>query len=276
MQIVSERIEQCGSRYYTDAQGRDFISVTSILKRYADMTTIINWRNRIGSEEADRISRQSAERGKDIHTLIEHYLQDPLEGLSKVAHSDDLAKQTLVGINSFYKHVNFHSVEALVHYDKEGKRYAGRYDQIIDVPANIFDVYSHRIAEPIGKLKKGLYIGDLKTKRSFPRFDTTEYLLKHLLQMSAYYKVLTEDSGMDIQGAILVFLTKTKCRPVVISKDKLENIYWPIFYAMLSNVYDESYPVKAWNDYVADTSSIYDIELGEFISHAPNCICLTS
>lgn len=60
-------------RYY-EHEGRYLPSVTTILGYDADMSWLDAWRDRIGHEEADRISKSSAERGNFMHKIIENYL----------------------------------------------------------------------------------------------------------------------------------------------------------------------------------------------------------
>ena len=68
-----ERVEIDGIRHYRTPAG-DFISVTTILGERLDKTGLDEWRNRVGEEEANKISTQAANRGTAIHALAESYL----------------------------------------------------------------------------------------------------------------------------------------------------------------------------------------------------------
>jgi hypothetical protein len=64
------------------ASGRRYItpyglypSVTTVLDRTADHTWLDEWRERVGAEIADRITKQSQDRGTDMHAGIEMYLR---------------------------------------------------------------------------------------------------------------------------------------------------------------------------------------------------------
>jgi genome maintenance exonuclease 1 len=62
-----------GSRVYETPSGKAYPSVTTVtglLKKQA----IIEWRKRVGEDEANKISSKAASRGTRIHSLCEQYL----------------------------------------------------------------------------------------------------------------------------------------------------------------------------------------------------------
>ena len=69
------RIELDGVRYYETPAGR-FKSVTTILGEKLDKTGLLKWKERVGEEEANKISTQAARRGTVIHSLAESYLMN--------------------------------------------------------------------------------------------------------------------------------------------------------------------------------------------------------
>lgn len=63
-----------GKRYYITPEGNKYPSVTTVIG--ASKAHIIQeWRNRVGHEEANRISRLASGRGTNFHTLCEKYLR---------------------------------------------------------------------------------------------------------------------------------------------------------------------------------------------------------
>lgn len=68
-----------GVRYYSvpDSDGEliKLVSITSVTSHWGK-EGIIKWRERVGEEEANRVSRQATTRGTDMHLLTEHYLQN--------------------------------------------------------------------------------------------------------------------------------------------------------------------------------------------------------
>ena len=64
-----------GSRVYETPSGRAYPSVTTVTGLH-NKQAILDWRKRVGAEEANRISTKAAKRGTRIHTLCESYLNN--------------------------------------------------------------------------------------------------------------------------------------------------------------------------------------------------------
>jgi len=72
---VLERIDKEHGRYYLDSNQIPVPSVTTVLSGTSKSKDgLIEWRNRIGDEEADRIIKQSTDIGTAVHEYIEKYL----------------------------------------------------------------------------------------------------------------------------------------------------------------------------------------------------------
>lgn len=66
-----------GKQYHVNEQGDRLPSVTTILnatKPQADRDRLANWRSRVGTEEATRISGTASRRGTQTHKQIQRYL----------------------------------------------------------------------------------------------------------------------------------------------------------------------------------------------------------
>ena len=81
-----KRIEVDGKRYY-EVSDHKLVSVTTVTS-FQSAKSIKAWRQRVGAEKANKITRQATRRGTDTHTLTEHYLKnedlpevDPLPNL---------------------------------------------------------------------------------------------------------------------------------------------------------------------------------------------------
>lgn len=74
--VPLKRIEtKEGRRYVKDGDVVAPVpSVTSILSDTGDKTALIEWRKRVGDEEANRISRESAGLGTKVHDALEKYV----------------------------------------------------------------------------------------------------------------------------------------------------------------------------------------------------------
>jgi PD-(D/E)XK nuclease superfamily len=75
--INAKLVRQDGKQYYVDADGKSFPSVTTILnatKPQEDRDRLANWKARVGTEEATRITTKASRRGTQTHKHIERYL----------------------------------------------------------------------------------------------------------------------------------------------------------------------------------------------------------
>ena len=70
-----KQINENGTRYYVTPEGAKYPSVTTVLSAY-NQKAIFEWRQRVGEEQANKISRQASSRGTRIHLLCEHYLDN--------------------------------------------------------------------------------------------------------------------------------------------------------------------------------------------------------
>jgi len=67
--------ESTGRRVYNTPTGRRYPSVTTVLAEKSK-DVILNWRNRIGADQANAISRVAAGRGTGMHKAAERYLDN--------------------------------------------------------------------------------------------------------------------------------------------------------------------------------------------------------
>ena len=68
-------------RHYVDPEGNQYPSITTVLS-ILSREAIQKWRERVGEEEANRISRVASSRGTKIHNIIEKYIANDPEYLS--------------------------------------------------------------------------------------------------------------------------------------------------------------------------------------------------
>lgn len=64
-----------GRRYYTTPDGVKLPSVTTVLGAMSKQA-IMEWRNRVGHDVANAISKKATGRGTNVHTLCERYLNN--------------------------------------------------------------------------------------------------------------------------------------------------------------------------------------------------------
>ena len=102
-----EREHIDGVRYYKIPDEEELIkmvSITSVTSHF-NKEIFINWRKKVGNEEADKITKAATRRGNDMHTLTEHYLKNDEELPTVPPISEFLfkiAKPKLNLINNIY------------------------------------------------------------------------------------------------------------------------------------------------------------------------------
>ena len=70
-----------GSRQYLIEDNKVYPSITTVLGKDPDkIAGLKQWRKRIGTKEANKISTQSSRRGTRVHNIVEDYLKNDLNG----------------------------------------------------------------------------------------------------------------------------------------------------------------------------------------------------
>ena len=167
-----------GVRYYSVPDKDELlklVSITSVTSHH-NKDIFVNWRKRVGEEEANRITRKATKRGTDMHTLTEYYLKN--EELPEVPPISEMlfkiAKSKLNLINNVY------SLEGSLYSKELG--IAGTVDCI---------------AEYDGELA----IIDFKTsKKPKPR----EWVEHYFVQCMAYGCMLYELTGIMIKKLVII------------------------------------------------------------------------
>ena len=84
-----------GQRQYTGDDDQPVPSVTTVLSDTGDKTALMNWRKRVGDEEANRISREAAGLGTKVHNALEKYVLQEEYDISGNNHISVMAKDML-------------------------------------------------------------------------------------------------------------------------------------------------------------------------------------
>lgn len=119
--------ESTGERFYITPNGVKLPSVTTVLG-YFKKKSLIEWRNRIGNEEADKVMFRASNRGTRFHNMMEGYLRNEDDFLNGVMPDMRQAfndmKETLDLID------NIRYIESPLYSEKLGV--AGRTDVIAE------------------------------------------------------------------------------------------------------------------------------------------------
>lgn len=90
IELDTESIE--GERYYTVPTGEKYRSVTTVLSSL-NAKQINEWRNRVGVENAQKITTQASRRGTKLHAVVENYIKNKQDFLvNETPMSVDLFK----------------------------------------------------------------------------------------------------------------------------------------------------------------------------------------
>ena len=163
-----------GTRVYETPTGKKYPSVTTVtglLKKRA----ILEWRKKVGEEEANRISSTAARRGTRLHTLCEKHLLN--ENVSVNMFDQEMwnsVKPHLSDINNIY------ALESSL------------YSNHLEVAGTV-----DCIAEYKGKLS----VIDFKTSR---RVKTRDDIHDYFIQCSAYAVAFEEMTGNPVSRLVVI------------------------------------------------------------------------
>ena len=100
-----------GGRYYETPSGAKYPSVTSVTRLH-NLESIQAWKDKVGEEEAGKISRRALARGNKIHSLAEKYL------LNEGDMSDDFSKADFGQMIPYLNKINnIHCLETQLYSD---------------------------------------------------------------------------------------------------------------------------------------------------------------
>jgi len=175
IEAIQDVTSSSGHRVYHTPDGKLYPSVTTVLSAHSKKG-IQEWRARVGEEEANKISRQAANRGTRFHVLAEKYLRNELldENFSLLDYEMfNMAKPVLNRIDN----IRAQEVGLWSHH----LRLAGRVDCVAE-----FD----------GKLS----IIDFKTAR---REKDDEHIQHYYMQAAAYAVMFEERTKIPVNRLVI-------------------------------------------------------------------------
>ena len=184
-----------GKRFYKTPEGNLYPSVTTITSQHGK-DKIIEWRKRVGEEEANKISNKASTRGTKIHTLTETYLKN-----ENVSDKIDEVKASMLDVEMFNKFKpildpisNIHCQELALYSDH--LRMAGRVDCI---------------AEYDGKRA----VIDFKTSN---KSKSKSYIESYFMQTAAYAIMYEERTGIPVPWLVILIAVEDDVPQVFIEK----------------------------------------------------------
>ena len=187
-----------GVRYYSVPDEEELlklVSITSVTSHF-NKEIFVNWRKKVGNEEADRITKAATKRGTDMHTLTENYLKN--EELPEVPPISDFLFKIAKG--KLNKIDNIHALEGALYSKELG--IAGTVDCI---------------AEYDGELA----IIDFKTsKKPKPR----NWVEHYFVQCMAYGCMLYELTGISVKKLVIIMACENGECVIYEERDKAKYI----------------------------------------------------
>ena len=191
--LISETYPD-GKRYYTLEDGSRLPSVTTVIGAQKKQA-IMEWRKRVGEEEANRVSKKATSRGTNVHKLCEQYLNNET-GYMAGAMPDSV--EMFLSIKPFLNKINnIHYQEAALWSKQLGM--AGRVDCI-------------------GEYEGELSVIDFKTSKKVKSHEDIE---DYFWQTTAYSLMYEELIGNPINN--LVIIMAVEHRPPLVFKQKTED-----------------------------------------------------
>ena len=163
-------------RFYATPRG-DYPSVTTVLSADGDKTWLDEWRKNVGSENADRIVKESTDIGSHLHYLFECLLQNIKANEPKTPEEAKAEKMFKIAKPKLLK-----IVDKVLYMEEpvwsDSFRIAGRFDMLC-------------------KTKEGkIALVDYKnTKRNKTREDVESYRK----QLAFYVKMIKDTLGIDVE-----------------------------------------------------------------------------
>jgi genome maintenance exonuclease 1 len=164
-----------GKRVYETPDGNKYPSITTIIGA-KNFESIQQWRDKVGHEEANKISRNASGRGKNMHSLCEDYLNN--------IELRDTMPDALVmfkSIKPFLNNINN------IHYQEQ-------------------TLWSHQLkiagrVDCIGEYNGKLSVIDFKTSRKPKKL---EHIEDYFIQTCAYSLMYEELIGTPIDNLVII------------------------------------------------------------------------
>lgn len=186
-----------GKRYYTLPDGEKLPSVTTVLG-VQKKKAIMEWRARVGEEEANRVSRQASSRGTNVHTICENYLNNKSDYMKGIMPD---AVEYFLSIKPYLNNINnIHYQEQALWSKQLGM--AGRVDCI---------------AEYEGVLS----VIDFKTSS---RVKKRSDILDYFWQTTAYSLMYEELVGEPIHNLVIIMAVKDSS-PIIFKENVSDHIH---------------------------------------------------
>jgi len=195
------RVTIDGKRYYRD-EDRDvaYPSVTTFLSS-KPKPGLLEWRNRVGPEEAQRIMTRAANRGTKLHKLVEDYLQNQLN-IDEIDFDDKFRFHTYAKAVDRVDNIRLMEAPLLSHV----LQLAGTVDLVAEFDG-VLSIIDHKTSS--------------KPKKK-------EWITDYFLQATCYSIAIEEMYGIKITQLVVAVVVDDDPTPQVFVEDR-RNYYKELY-----------------------------------------------
>jgi len=190
LDLKTENID--GKRHYITPDGNRYVSITTLLSNLSK-AGIQKWRNRVGTEEANRISTKASRQGTGVHSICESYIKNEDGFLDGRMPNEVEMFQSIESLLDCIDDV--HCVEGALYSDE--LKLAGRTDLIAE-----FD--------------NQLAVIDYKTSR---KIKTWEMCHSYFMQGAFYAMAYEERTGIPINNIVIIMAVENE-KPLLFKETK--------------------------------------------------------
>ena len=170
-------------RLYATPTGEKYKSITTVLGNH-NKQAIMEWRERVGAEEANKISTKAANRGTKVHKICEDYINNEIPELKMQMMMPDLKEL-------------FFKIKPIID------------EKLGDVYSQEQALYSHKLkiagrVDLIGMWNGKLSVIDFKTSN---KQKEEEDIQNYFMQCTAYALMFSELTGMWIDDIVVLIAT---------------------------------------------------------------------
>lgn len=188
--ILKVETLQSGKRFYTTPDGKRYPSVTTVLG-HKEKQWLSDWRKMLGESKAAKETKRCAERGRNVHKLIERYIEnEPYSDFTKGVN-----QEYVKGFNQVKLHLN----------------------KIDNIRAQEVALYSDKLrlagaSDLVGEYAGDLAIVDFKTSNNN---KDREMVQDYFLQCTAYAIMWHERTGESIENIVVIITVERGMVPLV-------------------------------------------------------------
>lgn len=187
-------------RFYVTPSGNRYPSVTTFLSRFSDSSWLDEWIERVGEEQASRVSTQAKNRGTAVHAILEKIVvNDPQYARGQMPNNLIMAESIADDLREHLSEV--YGVEL------------GLWSDVLGLGGR---------ADLFGKYDGVNSIIDFKTSKFIKKEDEVE---SYFLQCTIYSLMVEELTGVHVPQIVVLIGTDFEEKPVKFVKRRKQ--YFP-------------------------------------------------